>query len=380
MNQENKQYQLEDLLAQAPQAPTDLIMTQKEAQKATADALPALSQADQEKIAAIKADLDLRQSDLANYYGVQAEKDMATFSDSILSQVQARDAGELGKLLTDLLVKVENSDTSEDLPWFSRLFVSGKNKLAHFLTSYQSLSQEIDGIAAHLQDQQEALKKNVVLFDALYKQNLSQYKELGLYIQAGTEKIQEMREEALPALYEQAKASDNPMALQVVKDLEANVVRFERKVHELRISQTLALQTAPQIKLIQNNDQLMIDKVNDVLTHTLPLWRSQTVIALGLARQEEALAMHQKISATTNQLIKDNARKLKETALGVQEEAQRASVDIETLEAANRDLIETIKGSLAISQKAEGQRQAAQEKMTAIKEDLRSALQEGLSQ
>jgi uncharacterized protein YaaN involved in tellurite resistance len=246
------------------------------------------------------------------------------------------------------------------------------------LTSYESLSGQIDQLSAQLQDQQKDLMKQVQIFDQLYQQNLKQYKDLELYIIAGEEKVREMREEVLPDLYAQAKASDNPMAVQVVSDLEANVDRFERKVHELKISQTLALQAAPQIKLIQNNDQLLVDKINDVVNNTIPLWRSQTVIALGLAKQESALQMQRDVSETTNALIRENAKKLKQTTLGIKEESERSIVDVEALEQANKDLIDTINGSVEISKQAKVQRAAAEEKMVHIKEDLRVALQNAL--
>lgn len=170
------------------------------------------------------------------------------------------------------------------------------------------------------------------------------------------------------------------MALQVVKDLEANVDRFDRKIHELKVSQTLALQTAPQIKLIQNNNQLLVDKINDVVVNTIPLWRSQTVIALGLAKQEDALSMQRNISEATNRLIQGNAQKLKQVSLGVREEAERSTVDIESLEAANQDLIDTIKGSLEISKEARAKRADAEKRMVKIKDDLQQALRESLEE
>lgn len=197
---------------------------------------------------------------------------------------------------------------------------------------------------------------------------------------AGNEKIADMRENQIPRLLEEAKASDNPMALQVVTDLEDNVNRFEKKVHDLKISQTLAMPSAPQIKLIQNNDQLLANKITDAINHTIPLWKSQTVIALGLAKQEEVLKMQKAISDATNEMIRENAKKLKKTTLDVREEAERSTVDIETLEEANKELIKAIEGSIEISKKAKEQRKESEQKMVQIKDDLKNALMSAMDE
>lgn len=377
--EEKTNYKLDDLLA-APAQKAAGIMDPEEAEKVTHEDLPMLSEEDQAKVQALKEELDLRDSSLSTFYGSIAQENMSEFSNTILSEVQAKDSGEVGALLTDLLVKVDSSNGEDKGGFLDRLFSSGKNRVERYLASYRSLSQNIDAISAKLQDEQKALMKQVTLFDQLYAKNLQEYRDLEIYIQAGQAKLQEMRQEALPSLYDQAKTSDNPMALQVVKDLEANVDRFDRKIHELKVSQTLALQTAPQIKLIQNNNQLLVDKINDVVVNTIPLWRSQTVIALGLAKQEEALGMQRNISEATNRLIQGNAQKLKQVSLGVREEAERSTVDIESLEAANQDLIDTIKGSLEISKEARAKRADAEKWMVKIKDDLQQALRESLEE
>lgn len=377
--EEKTNYKLDDLLA-APAQKAAGIMDPEEAEKVTHEDLPMLSEEDQAKVQALKEELDLRDSSLSTFYGSVAQENMAEFSNTILSEVQAKDSGEVGALLTDLLVKVDSSNGEDKGGFLDRLFSSGKNRLERYLASYRSLSQNIDAISAKLQDEQKALMKQVTLFDQLYAKNLQEYRDLEIYIQAGQAKLREMRQEALPSLYDQAKTSDNPMALQVVKDLEANVDRFDRKIHELKVSQTLALQTAPQIKLIQNNNQLLVDKINDVVVNTIPLWRSQTVIALGLAKQEDALNMQRDISEATNRLIQGNAQKLKQVSLGVREEAERSTVDIESLEAANQDLIDTIKGSLEISREARAKRADAEKRMVRIKDDLQQALRESLEE
>lgn len=370
MSQEIK---LDDLLQNQPNAPAK-IMDEKEASILAKNDLPVLTDEERKKINAIKENLDLRDASIASFYGTDSERNMAEFSDSILSQVRSKNAGDVGKNLTALLVTVKNNPPKENQGFLSKLFHGGKMEIERIIASYDSLSGQIDQISAQLQNQQKDLMKEIEIFQRLYQENLFQYQELGLYIMAGEEKVKEMREKVLPKLYEEAKASENPMAMQVVQDLEENVNRFENKMHELKISQTLALQTAPQIKLIQNNNQLLVDKINHVISNTLPLWRSQTVIALGLAKQEEALRVQKAVSNATNTLIKENAKKLKQTTLGIKEESERSLVDIEALEAANKDLIDTINGSVEISRQAKAKRAEAEEKMVQIKNDLRQAL------
>lgn len=365
---------LEDLLKEQPKTEVTAL-TEKEAEQLVKNEVKELSEEDKAKIEKIKNELDLRDSAAANLYGVTTQTNIAEFSNEILSKVRAKDAGEVGELMTNLLVKVRNVNYDEEEGGFlKKLFSGGKTKIERYLASYDDLSGQIDSITATLQNEQKDLLKQVQLFDRLYQQNLDYYNELEIHVLAGEEKIKDMRENQLPALYEQAKKSDNPMASQVVSDLEANVDRFEKKVHDLKISQTLAMQTAPQIKLIQNNDQLLVNKITDAVNHTIPLWKSQTIIALGLAKQSDVLKIQKEISDATNDMIKENAKMLKQTTLDVRKEAERSTVDIETLEAANKELIETIQGSIEISNKAKEQRKLAEEKMSQIKQELKGAL------
>lgn len=365
---------LDDLLKEKPTTEAS-VLSEAEATELVKKEVKQLSEEDKARVEKIKNELDLRDSASANLFGVDTQSNIAEFSNEILGKVRAKDAGEVGELMTNLLVKVRNVNyDDEDQGFLKKIFSGGKNKIERFLASYDDLSGQIDSISATLQNEQKDLLRQVQLFDKLYDQNLNYYNELEIHVLAGEEKVREMREQTLPALFEEAKNSDNPMATQVVADLEANVNRFEKKVHDLKISQTLAMQTAPQIKLIQNNDQLLINKITDAVNHTIPLWKSQTVIALGLAKQADVLKMQKEISDTTNQMIRENAKKLKQTTLDVRKEAERSTVDIETIEIANKELIEAIQGSIEISNKAKEQRALAEEKMVQIKDDLKVAL------
>lgn len=371
---------LDDLLEDKPERQLDTL-TEKDANLIARQDLKPLSEEDRVKVDKIKNEIDLKQSSTSSLYGVNAQNSIAEFSNDILSKVRAKDAGDVGDLMTDLLVKVKNVNYEDgNQNFIQKIFNGGKTKIEKYIASYESLSGQIDSISARLQSEQKDLLKQVELFDKMYQQNLDYYNDLEIYILAGDEKIREMREQQLPRLFKEAEESNNPMALQVVDDLQNNVDRFEKKIHDLRISQTLAMQSAPQIKLIQNNDQLLANKISDAINHTIPLWKSQTVIALGLAKQEKVLRMQKEVSDKTNELIRENAKKLKQTTLGVREEAERSTIDIETLEEANRELIEAIQGSIEISNKAKEQREISEEKMAHIKDELKNAIASAINE
>nr|WP_252262399.1 toxic anion resistance protein [Mobiluncus mulieris] len=352
---------------------TTEVPTEEKALELVKRDIPELSAVDEQKISEIRAEINLQDTSTLALYGTGAQKNIAEFSDSILSQVKAKDGGEVGQMLTDMLVQVQNSKPTSG-GFLAKMFGKGKTEVQRFMASYETLSQQLDAIAARLESKQKEMTTQIAVFDKMYAQNLDYYHNLTLYIEAGEREIQDLRENTLPRLREEAKNSGDMMAVQAVADFEANVGRFEKKVHDLKISQTLSLQTAPQIKLIQQNDQLLVEKINDVIHSTLPLWRSQTVIALGLQKQRDALAVEKAVSDATNEMIRQNAAQLKQTTLEVRQEAERSTVDIETLEAANQDLIETIHSSVEITRQAAASRVAASQKMLQMKADLKQAL------
>ena len=243
--------------------------------------------------------------------------------------------------------------------------------------SYLTLSAQIDNIQAGLDRQKMILMKDVAMFDGLYDKNLEYFKQLQLYIQAGEEKIQELNETTIPQLEAQAQASDNPMATQVVQDFKNSVSRFEKKVHDLKISKTIAIQTAPQIRIIQDNDKILVDRIQSAIYNTIPLWKNQMILALGLSRQKEALQMQQAVSNTTNDLLKRNAAMLKQNSHDTAVENERAIVDIETVKQVNDDLIATIEDTLRIQSEGRQKRQAAEQELLQIEDRLKDALLKG---
>ena len=323
-----------------------------------------LTPEERQQIDTIKDSIDLVNSNAIVQYGSGAQKNIANFSNSVLSTVKSTDPAVAGDLLNDLVkrVKAFEDENDEDKSFFASLPVVGSLfKKGEALTkSYTTLAAQIDKIQAGLDNQKMTLMKDIAMFDGLYDKNLEYFKQLQLYIQAGEEKIQELNQTTIPKLEAQAQVSDNPMAVQVVQDFKDAVSRFEKKVHDLKISKTIAIQTAPQIRIIQNNDKILVDRIQSAIYNTIPLWKNQMVLALGLGRQKEALEMQQAVSNTTNELLKRNAAMLKQNSHDTAVENERSIVDIETVKQVNEDLISTIEDTLRIQQEGRQKRQAAE--------------------
>ena len=329
------------------------------------------------KVQSIKDGIDLTDSSTPLSFGAPAQKEIAQFSDSILAKVRSKDAGEVGVLLNDLVGKVKGFDvTKKNDSFLSNLPIIGSlmNKADDMMQGYEKLSVQVDKIQAGLESSKTKMMEDVVMFDTLYQKNLDYFKDLQLYIRAGEEKLDEMRTVTLPKLREQAAASGDPMAVQVVNDFEQGVDRFEKKVHDLKLSKTLAIQTAPQIRLIQNNDKVLIDRVQSAIYHTIPLWKNQMVIALGLTRQKEVIELQRAVSDATNDLIRRNAEMLKQNSIDTAKANERGIVDIETVKKANEDLISTLEETLRIQSEGRQKRQAAEKELIAIEGRLKDAL------
>ena len=336
-----------------------------------------LSPAELAKVQSIKDGIDLTDSSTSLTFGAPAQKEIAQFSDSILAKVRTKDSGEVGTLLNDLVSKVKGFDvTKKNDSFFSNLPIIGSlmNKAEDMMQSYEKLSTQVEKIQSGLESAKVKMMEDVVMFDTLYKKNLAYFKDLQLYIRAGEEKLDEMRTSTLPKLREQAAASGDPMAVQVVSDFEQSVDRFEKKLHDLKISKTLAIQTAPQIRLIQNNDRVLIDRVQSAIFHTIPLWKNQLVIALGLGRQKEVIELQRTVADATNDLLRRNAEMLKQNSIDMATANERGIVDVETVKKVNEDLISTIEETLRIQREGRQKRQAAEKELVAIEGRLKDAL------
>ena len=329
------------------------------------------------KVQAIKDDIDLTDSSTPLSFGAPAQKEIAQFSDSILAKVRTKDSGEVGTLLNDLVSKVKGFDvTKKNDSFLSNLPIIGSlvSKADDVMQGYEKLSTQVEKIQAGLENSKVKMMEDVVMFDTLYQKNLEYFKDLQLYIRAGEEKLDEMRTITLPKLRAQASESGDPMAVQVVSDFEQSVDRFEKKIHDLKLSKTLAIQTAPQIRLIQNNDRVLIDRVQSAIYHTIPLWKNQMVIALGLTRQKEVIELQRAVSDATNDLLKRNAEMLKQNSIDTAKANERGIVDIDTVKKVNEDLISTIEETLRIQHEGRQKRQAAEKELVAIEGRLKDAL------
>lgn len=374
---------LDDLLSkrvQQPQQKALELAPEKELER-IAQEVEELTPAERAEVEKIKEGLDLTDSAAIIDFGTAAQKNIADFSDSILCNVRAKDSGYVGELLGELLTNVKSFEPKSSGGGFLKklpLVSSLVGKAETMMQGYEKVSVQVEKVKTSLQKARMLMMKDVTMLDTLFAKNLEYFKTLELYIRAGEEKMQEMREVTLPKLRAQAAASSDPMAAQVVSDFESSVERFEKKVHDLKISKTISIQTAPQIRLIQNNDKVLIDRVQSAIYNSIPLWKNQMVIALGLANQKKVLEMQHSVNEMTNDLLKKNAEMLKIGTIETAKENERSIVDIETVRKVNDDLVTTIEGTLKIQQEGRAKRRAAEAELVALESRLKKALESTL--
>lgn len=373
-----EQISLEALAQRKSMQPVPAAETENTAQLETQ--IEELTPEQRNRVNEIKESIDLMDSQAAIQYGVGAQRNISNFADNILTQIRSKDSGYVGDMMSELMIKVKDVgvDKLGEESFLDKLPIlkDASRSLRKFMQRYETLEVQIDRIEGELDRARMELLKDIGMFDNLYEKNLDYFRELQVYITAGEEKISEIRRETIPALREQARAKGDPMSAQLVTDFEDTVNRFEKKVHDLKLSRTIALQTAPQIRLIQNNDKLLVDKIQTAVLNTIPLWKSQIVIALGLSRQKSALKMQREVSDSTNALLKKNAELLKQNTIDVAKESEKGIVDIETLKKVNTDLIETIEETIKIQQEGSAARRSAESELTGIENQLKAVLLE----
>ena len=336
-----------------------------------------LSPEQKARVEEVKNSIDLMDSQAALQYGVGAQRNISSFSDNILTQVRSKDSGYVGELMSDLVLKVKEVDVDglDEGFWDKIPFLKNASRaVKKFMQRYEKLEVQIDRIEQQLDQARMQMLKDITMFDGLYEKNLEYFRELQIYIAAGEEKLQELQETTLPQLRAEAAAKGDAMSAQVVRDFEDTVNRFEKKIHDLKLSKTVAIQTAPQIRLIQNNDKMLVDKIQTAILSTIPLWKSQIVIALGLHRQESVLKMQRSVSDATNTLLTKNAELLRQNSTEVARESERGIVDLETLKKVNADLISTIEETIKIQQEGRAARQNAETELLSIEQKLKEAL------
>ena len=336
-----------------------------------------LSPEQKARVEEVKNSIDLMDSQAALQYGVGAQRNISSFSDHILAQVRSKDSGYVGELMSDLVLKVKEVDVDgldegflDKLPFLK----NASRAVKKFMQRYEKLEVQIDRIEQQLDQARMQMLKDITMFDGLYEKNLEYFRELQIYIAAGEEKLKELQEITLPQLHAEATAKGDAMSAQVVRDFEDTVNRFEKKIHDLKLSKAVAIQTAPQIRLIQNNDKMLVDKIQTAILSTIPLWKSQIVIALGLHRQESVLKMQRSVSDATNTLLTKNAELLRQNSTEVARESERGIVDLETLKKVNADLISTIEETIKVQQEGRIARQNAEAELAGIEEQLKQTL------
>ena len=307
-------------------------------------------------------------------YGAGTQKKMADFSEKTLESVKTKDMGEVGDMVSGLVTQLRNFDVDEEEKGFLGFFKKKGNQMQELKTKYNTVEKNVDRISNELEKHQVTLLKDVELLDRMYELNLNYYKELSMYILAGKKKLKEVRENDLAALQKKAAQSGLPEDAQAAKDLAEQCDRFEKKLHDLQLTRTVAMQTGPQIRMIQAADQMMAEKIQSTIVNTIPLWKNQMVIAIGIEHANQAAKAEREVNDMTNALLRKNAEKLKQATVETAKEAERGIVDIETLKHTNEMLISTMDEVMAIQAEGKQKRAAAEKDLARIEAQLRQKL------
>jgi len=322
------------------------------------------------------AQIDLTNTQMIMQYGAGSQKKIADFSETALSSVRTKDMGEVGDMLTDVMAQLKDFEDDEEEKGFLGLFKKSTNRLATLRAKYDKAEVNINKICSALEQHQIVLLKDVAMLDKMYELNLNYFKELSMYILAGKQKLEQAIKVELPALLEKARISGLPEDTQAAKDFSQMCNRFEKKIHDLELTRTVSLQMAPQIRMIQSNDTTMSDKIQSTLVNTIPLWKNQMVIAIGLNHSTEAARAQREVSDMTNALLKKNAESLKTATLETAKEAERGIIDIETLQATNQTLISTLDEVMKIQNEGREKRKNAEMELRRIENEMRDKLLE----
>ena len=334
-----------------------------------------LTDAERKAIADFVGKLDVTNPDHVLLFGADAQKKIADFSDTALDAVKTQDTGEVGNMLINLVTELKGFEADTEEPkGLKKLFSKPTDAVERMKARYTKVSGNVENIADSLENYQAQLLKDVAMFDRLYDQNSDYFHQLTLYIIAGEEKLQQVREGELKEMQDKAAKSGDAMDAQQANDLAAQCDRFEKKLHDLKLTRQVAMQMAPQIRLLQNNDSLLVERIQSTLSNTLPLWKSQMVLALGLHHSQQALKAQIAVTDMTNELLKKNAEALKMGTVETAKEAERGIIDIETLVQTNQSLIDTINEVMTIQQEGRTKRIEAEKTMAQMETELKKKL------
>lgn len=334
-----------------------------------------LTPEEQEMVNSFAEKIDVENTTQILQYGAGTQKKMADFSDEALNNVRSQDLGEIGDLLADVVGELKGFDTEEEKGFFG-FFKKQANKIENLKNKYDKAEANVEKITDSLQQHQIRLLKDSAMMDKMYEQNLLYFRELSMYILAGKKHLRDVREGKLRELEEKARLSGLPEDAQAARDFDSKCTRFEKKIHDLELTRMVSLQTAPQIRLVQNNDTVMAEKIQTTIVNTIPLWKSQMVLALGIAHSSEAARAQRQVSDVTNELLRKNAEKLHMASVETAKESERGIVDMETLKRTNAELIQTLDDVMRIQKEGRARRQEAEAEMARMENDLKTKLLE----
>ena len=380
---ENKQAQAEEIkLTLDPEAEEQEAQKEEQAEETVVEKNPIdeanLSEVERQTVNEFSSKIDIMESNTVLQYGSAAQKKVSDFSDTALNNVRTKDLGEIGTLLSDLVVELKEYDANETEKkgFFASLFDKGGDSVTKFKAKYDKAEANVEKVAKMLEDHQITLLKDIALLDELYARNQQNTKELTMYILAGKKRVNEIRENELPELTKKAKESCLPEDAQAANDLEQACVRFEKKLYDLELTRQISIQMAPQIRLVQNNDTLMTEKIQSTLVNTIPLWKNQIVLALGISHSKEAMEAQREVTDMTNTLLKKNAETLHQATVDTAKESERGIVDLETLQHTNEQLISTLEEVQQIQKDGREKRAQAEQELAKIENELTNKLLE----
>ena len=369
----------------APAAPTltlDPIAEEPKAEEKKPEPAPAeapqvnLSPEEQAMVDAFAEKIDITNSQQVLQYGSACQKKIGDFSEAALSKVSTKDLGEVGDMITNLIGELKNFDAAEEEKGFLGFFKKKGSQLEQLKTKYNKAETNVENIQSTLEGHQVQLLKDIAMLDKMYELNMAYFKELSMYILAGKKKLEEVRAGALQQAMDKAKQSGLPEDAQKARDLADQCERFEKKLYDLELTRNISLQMGPQIRLLQNNNAMMAEKIQSTIVNTIPLWKNQMVLALGLAHSQQAMQAERAVTDMTNELLKKNAETLKMGTIETAKESQRGIVDIETLQQTNKSLIETLDELNKIQSEGRAKRVAAEQELTRIEDELKQKMME----
>lgn len=348
------------------------VIPKKQLQK---EEVPVLTPEERKMVNDFAVKIDIENTNQILQYGAGTQKKMADFSDTALENVKTQDLGEIGELISNVVGELKDFDVQEEGKFFG-FFRKQTSKIENLKNKYDKAQANVEKITDSLQQHQVRLMKDSAMLDKMYEQNLNYFKELTMYILAGKKKLEETRNGKLAEMKNKAALSGLPEDAQAARDLDEKCSRFEKKLHDLELTRTIAMQTAPQIRLIQNNDTVMVEKIQTTIVNTIPLWKSQMVLALGIAHSAEAAQAQRQVTDITNELLRKNAETLHMATVETAKESERGIVDLETLQKTNADLIQTLDDVMRIQMEGRQKRQAAEMEMHRMEEELKRKLLE----